>query len=52
MRFNTDVILPSDHVGSFVDIGDAIEEALDTGEALTHDGLGVVPVVEIFSHLL
>eukprot|EP00353_Schmidingerella_taraikaensis_P010687 CAMPEP_0185567994 /NCGR_PEP_ID=MMETSP0434-20130131/1095_1 /TAXON_ID=626734 ORGANISM="Favella taraikaensis, Strain Fe Narragansett Bay" /NCGR_SAMPLE_ID=MMETSP0434 /ASSEMBLY_ACC=CAM_ASM_000379 /LENGTH=244 /DNA_ID=CAMNT_0028182369 /DNA_START=202 /DNA_END=932 /DNA_ORIENTATION=- len=42
----------ADHVSSLVDVGDAVEEALDAGEALAEVGLGVVPVVQILSHLL
>ena len=44
--------LPSDHVGSLVDVGDAVHEALDTREALAHDGLGIVAVVQILCHIL
>ena len=43
--------LPSDHVSAFVDIRNTIEEALNASEALAHDRLGVVPIVEILSHL-
>jgi len=43
--------LPSDHVSALVDVGDAIHEALNTGQTLTHDGLGVVTVVQILCHL-
>ena len=44
--------LPSNHIGALVDVGDAVHEALDTSEALTHDGLGIVAIVEILCHIL
>ena len=43
--------LPSDHIGSFVDVGHTVHEALDTGELLAHERLGVLPVVQILGHL-
>ena len=44
--------LPSDHVSAFVDIRNTIEEALNASEALAHDGLGIVAIVQILCHIL
>ena len=44
--------LPSNHIGSLVDIWNTVEEALNTSEALSHMRLGIVSIVEIFGHLL
>ena len=42
--------LPSDHVGSLVDVGHTVEETLDAGEALSEVRFGIVAVVQILGH--
>ena len=41
----------ADHVGALVDVGDTVEEALNTGEALAEMTLGVLTIVQVLSHL-
>ena len=44
------LFLPSDHVGSFVNVGDAVKEALNAGEALSQVRFGVLAIVQILCH--
>ena len=50
-KVRTEVYLPSDHISTFVDVGDSVEKTFDTGESLPEVTFWVVPVVEIFSHI-
>lgn len=43
--------VPSDHVGSLVDVGHTIEESLDTRDSLSEVTLRVVSIVQILSHI-
>ena len=43
--------LPIDHFCSLVDVGDAVEEAFDSGEAFSEGSLGVVSIVQVLSHI-
>ena len=44
--------LPSNHIGTLVDVRNTIEEAFNASEPLAHVRLGVVPVVEILGHIV
>ena len=41
----------ADHICAFVDVGNTVEEAFDTGEALTEMRFRVLTIVEVLGHL-
>ena len=44
-------MVPANHVSSLVDVGDSVEKALDSRDALSEVTLWVVSVVQILSHI-
>ena len=44
--------LPANHVGTLVNVGNTIEEALNASEALSEVRFRVVSIVQILGHLV
>ena len=40
----------ANHISTLINVGDTVEEALNTGEALTEMTLGVLSIVQVLSH--